>query len=226
MANFVATECKIVSPKTRPGLTLHNPFGACKYLNAAERKRFLAAAENTEPDVRLFCLILFWTGARLSEALALTPAAIDLDNEVVALRTLKRRRADMIREVPIPSALASEIDRQFEIRHRQQSALLAKIRLWTWCRVTAWRKIKGVLAEATVNGAAGAPKGLRHSFGVAAFQSNVPSHLVQRWLGHASLRTTAIYGEVTGREEREFASRMWQVACGMCESANPSEKAG
>jgi site-specific recombinase XerD len=41
-----------------------------------------------------------------------------------------------------------------------------------------------------------APKGLRHSFGVNAFQSNVPPHLVQRWLGHASLRTTAIYADV------------------------------
>ncbi len=39
------------------------------------------------------------------------------------------------------------------------------------------------------------PKGLRHSFGVNAFQSNVPPHLVQRWLGHASLRTDHDYRE-------------------------------
>ena len=54
------------------------------------------------------------------------------------------------------------------------------------------------------------PKGLRHGFGVNAFQSNVPPHLVQRWLGHASLRTTAIYGDVVGAEERGFAARIWQ----------------
>jgi integrase/recombinase XerD len=53
------------------------------------------------------------------------------------------------------------------------------------------------------------PKGLRHAFGVSAFQSAVPPHLVQRWLGHASLRTTAIYGNVVGPEERSFAERMW-----------------
>jgi len=34
-------------------------------------------------------------------------------------------------------------------------------------------------------------------------------HLVQRWLGHASLRTTSIYGDVMGPEERAFAERMW-----------------
>jgi site-specific recombinase XerD len=33
---------------------------------------------------------------------------------------------------------------------------------------------------------------------------------VQRWLGHASLGTTAIYGDVSGHEEREFAARIWQ----------------
>jgi integrase/recombinase XerD len=54
------------------------------------------------------------------------------------------------------------------------------------------------------------PKGLRHGFGVNAFEMNVPPHLVQRWLGHASLRTTAIYGDVVGAEERLFAERMWK----------------
>jgi integrase len=44
---------------------------------------------------------------------------------------------------------------------------------------------------ASVSGTPATPKGLRHGFGVNAFQSNVPSHLVQRWLGHASLRSTA-----------------------------------
>jgi hypothetical protein len=45
--------------------------------------------------------------------------------------------------------------------------------------------------------------------GVNAFQSYVPPHLVQRWLGRASLRTTSIYGDVVGMEERAFAARMW-----------------
>jgi integrase/recombinase XerD len=38
----------------------------------------------------------------------------------------------------------------------------------------------------------------------------VPQHLVQRWLGHASPRTTAIYGDVFGPDERAFAAQMWQ----------------
>jgi integrase len=55
------------------------------------------------------------------------------------------------------------------------------------------------------------PKGLRHTFGVAAFQAGTPPHFVQRWLGHASSRTTVIYGAVTGREERAFAAQIWKT---------------
>jgi integrase len=52
-------------------------------------------------------------------------------------------------------------------------------------------------------------EGIAHGFGVNAFETSVPPHLVQRWLGHASLKTTAIYGDVIGPEERKFAARMW-----------------
>jgi integrase/recombinase XerD len=56
---------------------------------------------------------------------------------------------------------------------------------------TAWRRVKEVMQMADVASGPAIPKGLRHAFGVTAFQS-VPPHLVQWWLGHASLRTTAI----------------------------------
>jgi integrase/recombinase XerD len=74
---------------------------------------------------------------------------------------------------------------------------------------TAWRYVKTIIAAAGIAGTPAMPKGPRHGFGVSAFQANVPPHLVQRWLEHASLRTTSIYGDVMGAEERAFAARMW-----------------
>jgi len=35
---------------------------------------------------------------------------------------------------------------------------------------------------------------------------------VQRWLGHASMTTTAIYLDALGEEEREIAARIWAPA--------------
>ncbi len=53
------------------------------------------------------------------------------------------------------------------------------------------------------------PKGLRHGFGVAAVQAGIPLNMVQKWLGHAQLSTTAIYADAVGAEEQDIAARMW-----------------
>ena len=45
------------------------------------------------------------------------------------------------------------------------------------------------------------PKGLRHGFGVAAVTADAPLNLVQKWLAHAQLSTTAIYADTVGAEE-------------------------
>jgi integrase len=167
-------------------------------------------AKRSPAEIRLFCLVLTQCGARISEALALTPAAIDLDAGLATFQTLKRRRPGFARQLPLPHSLVRELSREFKLRARQRDPVLVRARLWSWSRVTAWRHVKAVMAAAGIRGPAAMPKGLRHSFGVRAFQARVPPHLVQRWLGHASLRTTAIYADVSGPEERAFATRMWR----------------
>jgi integrase/recombinase XerD len=109
----------------------------------------------------------------------------------------------------LPGEVLDDLERCFRLRARRRAPAHAHKRLWPWSRTTAWRHVKQVMAAAAISGTHATPKGLRHGFGVSAFQSNVPPHLVQRWLGHASLRTTAIYGDVIGPEERAFAARMW-----------------
>jgi integrase/recombinase XerD len=141
--------------------------------------------------------------------LALTPAAIDIESGVANIETLKRRKRGFVRQVPLPRDTLRELNRFFKLRLLQRDPELAAERLWRWSRTTAWRRVKEVMAAAGISGTPAMPRGLRHSFGVKAFQSNVPPHLVQRWMGHASLRTTAIYADVMGPEERAFARRMW-----------------
>jgi integrase len=192
------------------GMSLYGSTGSRKYLNAAERLRFIKAARRAPLDVQLFCLVLSLSGGRISEILALTPAAIDIDSGTVNITTLKRRKPGIVRQVPIPRGVIGELNHVFHLRRSQRDPDSAYRRIWRWSRTTAWRRVKEVMAAAGISGAHATPKGLRHGFGVNAFQSNVPPHLVQRWLGHASLRTTSIYGDVIGPEERAFAERMWK----------------
>ena len=64
----------------------------------------------------------------------------------------------------------------------------------------------------SVEGPMARPHGLRHGFGVQALMKDVPLPLLQRWMGHADLETTAIYLQVIGNEEKSFAGRMWEDA--------------
>ena len=189
---------------------LYGPGGERKYLNSEERGRVLAAAETLEDQRCLFALVLAWTGARISEVLALTPSSFQLDTSVVTIVTLKRRKLS-VREVPIPPQLSSRLERHFGLRRLQRGEHSAQQRLWPWHRVTAWRHIKHLMTLAHVVGKQACPRGLRHGFGVGALQSGVPLHLIQRWMGHARLSTTAIYMNVCGPEEIGFAERFWKL---------------
>ena len=66
------------------------------------------------------------------------------------------------------------------------------------------------MSAAEMSGPQACPKGLRHGFGVAAVCAGIPLNLVQKWLGHAQLSTTAIYADAVGAEEKDIAKRMWR----------------
>ena len=72
-----------------------------------------------------------------------------------------------------------------------------------------WKYVKAVMEEAQIEGPQAPPKGLRHGFGVHAIRCGVPLNMVQKWMGHADISTTAIYGNAVGEEEQAIAARMW-----------------
>jgi integrase len=186
---------------------LYTPRGARKYLNHGERKRVLAAARTQPVDRALFVETLFWSGARVSEVLALRPCDFQMVEGIVTLRTLKRRRVSL-REVPLPPALLHALERHCRFSREDE----AMKRLWPWHRATGWRIVHHVMMRAEVVGACATPRGMRHGFAVAALQAGVPLTLLQRWLGHARLSTTAIYAAASGPEERQFAEGVWLLA--------------
>ena len=69
-------------------LSLFELSGHRKYLNGVERQCFIRAAARQRAAVRHFCLTLLWSGARISEVLALTPAAIDIESGVASITPL------------------------------------------------------------------------------------------------------------------------------------------
>ena len=75
--------------------SLYTAAGQRKYLTAAERSRFVNAAINCRrAELRALCLMLVYTGCRISEALAITPKAIERQAGFIAIRSLKKRKRD------------------------------------------------------------------------------------------------------------------------------------
>jgi integrase/recombinase XerD len=193
--------------RTQTGMTLHTMDGARKYLTTGERDAFLRAAEHADRQVRTLCMTLAYAGCRLSEALALTVDRVDLAAGVLVLESLKKRRTGIYRAVPV---LLEALDLVHGIRELQDHRGKGRgIRLWPWSRMTGWRAVHAVMAAAGLDGPYASPKSLRHGFGVAAVSAGIPLNLVQKWLGHAQLTTTAIYAEAVGEEEQSIAARMW-----------------
>jgi len=177
--------------------------GERKYLTKSEIDRFLIQAKKEGGSTYAFCWVIAMTGCRISEALSLTRHSIDFEEGQVIILCLKKRMKRVFRAIPLPPELLTKLGEWID------KGILGEDRLWPWSRMTGYRRVRSIMSAAGLNSSCATPKGLRHGFAVRAIQANVPLNIVQRWLGHSDIKTTAIYTNAIGPEEREFASRLW-----------------
>ena len=183
-------------------MRLYSRINRRLYLNASERARFLHACGNLPANRRAFALTLFYTGCRLSEARELTFDAIQFEENIISIRSLKKRNQHHIREIPVPALLTDEL-RKLKFGTSDNN------RIWKIDRITAYRWIKTIMHDASIAGPQASPKGLRHAYGINAISCGIQLHMLQKWMGHASIKTTAIYANAVGEEEKAIAQRMW-----------------
>jgi integrase len=191
-------------------MQLYDPNGRRKYLTPAERQEFIEASEAAFKQIRTFCGTLAHTGCRISEALALTADRVDIHDGVLIIESKKKRRRGVYRAIPVPPAFLDTLNAVHDLGAARSGPDSGRsVHLWPWSRPTGWRHVCGVMRTAGIAGLHATPKGLRHGFGIKAVVSNVPLNMIQKWLGHAQLATTAIYADAIGPEEKQLAERMW-----------------
>ena len=152
-------------------MTLYDDTGNRLYLNADERTDFLRIARNKPRFERTFCETLHYTGCRISEALELTAARVDLGGNTIAIRSLKKRNSKIIfRTIPVPSEFMDTLDMAHGIREAQSKGQsFAKKVLWDRTRQWGFMFVSDVMKEAGISeGPHRCPKGLRHGYGVNA----------------------------------------------------------
>jgi integrase/recombinase XerD len=123
---------------------LFNRQGSRKYLNVTERAAFRRSVEAVD-DLRekAFCLTLYHTGCRISEALNLTAECVDLSQKCLVFQTLKRRKTGVFRAVPVPDSLATLLG---ELIHPGEPSS----RVWSFSRTKGYRLIKAVMARSGI----------------------------------------------------------------------------
>lgn len=175
--------------------------GNRKYLNRAENRRFLKSVTLLPFERELFCLVIYYTGCRISEALNLKPENIEFDSNIISIRCLKKRGEIVYRRVPVPWLFMRKL-KKLDMNGRK--------RIWNFSRTTGWRIMRKVMKHAGIEGTKACSRGLRHSFGVRSIMQRVPLHIVKGWMGHTKMSTTSIYVNVQGEEERKWIRRTWE----------------
>jgi integrase/recombinase XerD len=176
--------------------------GRRKYLTHSEGRRFLKCARKLPRTESLFCMTIFYTGIRISEALALTVQDVDFATGVIRICSLKKRERHEYRRIPVPNVILAGL--------RKLAGESTEGPIWTFSRSTGWRIIKRVMAQAEITGIHATTKGLRHAFGVRGALAKIPLNLLQLWFGHSQSATTAIYLDVRDDEERTLIQRTWK----------------
>ena len=189
--------------KENPAQSLPSPQvskRALKFLSPSEYQKLLGeAAKLSTPEARrdaVMLELLYATGLRIGELVALNTGNIDLERNYVSI--------DSKRQVPFDDRLRPVLgnflrnDRLDLLYDESEQALFLNRRGKRLTRQGFWQIIKGYASRAGLSGKV-TPQTLRHSFARRKVQNGVELNQVQRLLGHAFISSTRIYRQPAPR---------------------------
>jgi integrase/recombinase XerD len=182
-----------------------------KTLSPGEAERLIQAAAGTQPRAlrdQALVELLYGAGLRVSEAVGLDKAGVDLDDRLV--RVVGKGGKERV--VPIGRPAAEALRRYLargrpylDRRHRRELFLNARGGPLT--RAGAFLILRRLAEQAGLDPQRVHPHLLRHSFATHLLEGGADLRSVQEMLGHADLSTTELYTHVTDRRRRELYYR-------------------
>jgi integrase/recombinase XerD len=190
---------EIEAPRRRPKLP--------RTLSPREAERLIDAAAGTTPralrDAALVEL-LYGAGLRVSEAVGLERAGVDLDERLVRCTGKGGKQ----RVVPIGRSAADALRRYVSrgrpyLDRRFRPELFLNAQGGALTRAGAFLILRRLAEKAGLEPGRVHPHLLRHSFATHLLEGGADLRSVQEMLGHADLATTEVYTHVTDRRRRE-----------------------
>jgi integrase/recombinase XerD len=176
-------------------------------LSPAETERLIEAATGTTPRAmrdRALVELLYGAGLRVSEALGLEKASVDLDARIV--RVLGKGGKERI--VPLGRPAADAVRRYLalgrpHLDRRHRTDLFLNARGGALTRAGAFLVLRRLAEKAGLEPERVHPHLLRHSFATHLLEGGADLRSVQEMLGHADLSTTERYTHVSDRRRRD-----------------------
>jgi site-specific recombinase XerD len=159
-----------------------------------------------QPAYRACLSVIYGCGLRLLEGVQLQVQ--DIDSSRMCLH-IRQGKGNKDRYVPLPDNVLPLL-RACWLTHRHPTYLFpaktkGRTTTTTMCPSGVQRAFKAALQESGVNKAASVHT-LRHSWATHLLEAGVNLRLIQIWMGHNSLQTTALYTHLT-RPAEEVAAR-------------------
>lgn len=191
-----------------------------KYLTEDEVERLFdeAAKDNSPSGVRMQAMleILYATGMRVSELVALKMAALQLkeskklsfDNNILIIKG----KGGKERVVPLTSVCINLINKYLKIRHcflnskNEKFLFCASSKEGHLTRQRFGQLLKELGVKAGINPAAISPHVMRHCFATHLLNHGADLRVVQELLGHSDISTTQIYTHVLSERMRKLVT--------------------
>src|SRR5207253_10247076 len=176
-------------------------------LSPGEAERLIEAASGTAPRAlrdRALVELMYGAGLRVSEAVGLDRAAVDLEGRLV--RCLGKGGKERV--VPIGRRAAEALRRYMSrgrpfLDRRHRPELFLNSRGGPLTRAGAFLILRKLAERAGLEPGRVHPHLLRHSFATHLLEGGADLRSVQEMLGHADLATTELYTHVTDKRRRD-----------------------
>ena len=192
MASLVALEDPMKSSRN----------GQSKILKEQEYERLIRAVPQKYATLLRLCLM---GGFRISEALSIRTE--DLSDSSVLVRKASTKGKRTTREIPLPPDLVAELrnleDRGeflFESKHKPNHPITRQAVDYIFRNACKELGIEGWSLHGT-----------RRFFIHTLHHKNVPLKVIQKAVGHSSLRSTASYIDVEEHHIKDAVSLLWSV---------------
>lgn len=209
-------ERKMTTPK--PVTAISDVEG---YLEPQQIQRILnACAGEKEDRDRLLFLILFRTGRRLSEVLAIKPRNINQDKGTIVFKILKKRNNKNLRKIKaVDDKVLAELNKYIEKYNIEFDEYIFQSPVKEGRHITrqnAFKVFRKTCEKAGISDVGTKkphPHHLRHSFAVNFLRkskSQTSLKMLQQWLEHTNINTTADYLQFNQEESRIMINKIFE----------------